>query len=486
MATTAQLSLQPQSSLQRAHQQLCDAEEQFDLLRHTVDGWSAWPLIRFEVSLMLAGLTFGHRSVVSRGKRMRRAVQDLPRLARLGRARHVIQTYSSGLVELDGDRYRDVWFDDVAFPAGSTFKIETLNSPRFAVLSDQAHAPRDISGDPFEICAAILRRVRPSRDVVDVAAQFSRVLRGALNLPDVDERWVARRLHRFSSLRSVYAALLRRVRPSYVLVVNASHHGLMAAAKEHGAIVLELQHGIADRSNASYSWSAFATQYRQTMPVPDRLLLYGEYWKGELGGSGFWGENLRVVGSPRLDRYRRKGRTLDQTPRRIVLTTQGLDHARISEFFTQFLERQDQTAPCRLAIKLHPIYDVDKAPYVTAFRPFLDRVDIIGGDEWPSTFELLRDAHVHVSIASASHYDAIGLGVPTMILPFTSHEIVLPLHRAGHARLASTPEDLANVVRLPQTPRVPSEIGEYYFQPGAQANILRELDIEPSATDVGS
>ena len=486
MATAAPLSLQLQSSLHHAHEQLCDAEEQFDLLRHTVDGWSAWPLIRFEVSFMLAGLTFDHRSVVSRAKRVRRAVQDLPRLARLGPARHLIQTYSSGLVELDGDRYRDMWFDDVALPAGSTFKIETLNNPRFAVLSDQAHAPRDVSGAPFDICAAILRRVRPSRDVVDVAAQFSRVIRGPLNLPDVDEEWVARRLYRFSSLRSVYAALLRRVRPSYVLVVNASHHGLMAAAREHGAIVLELQHGIADRSHASYSWSASAARYRPMMPVPDRLLLYGEYWKGELSGSGFWGENLRVVGSPRLDRYRRKGRTRDQTPRRIVFTTQGLDRARVGVFLTQFLERLGNTVPCRLAIKLHPIYDVDKAPYLEAFRPFLDRVDVIGGDEWPSTFELLRDAHVHVSIASASHYDAVGLGIPTVILPFTSHEIVLPLHRAGHAWLARTPEDLATVVRLPQMPRLAPEIGEYYFQPGARANILRELDIEPSATDEGS
>ena len=92
-------------------------------------------------------------------------------------------------------------------------------------------------------------------------------------------------------------------------------------------------------------------------------------------------------------------------------------------------------------------------------------------------FELLQRANLHVSIASASHYDAIGLGVPTVILPFSTHDVVLPLYQRGHAALARTPEDLARTVRTWQNLRVPSEVSTQYFEPGAQANILRELGL---------
>ena len=486
MPSAAPVSLQSQSSLQDAHQRLCDAEEQFDLLRHTVDGWSAWPVVRFEVSLLLAGITFDRRRAVPRGKRIRRAIQDVPRLARLKPARHVITTYTSGLVEPDGDRYRDIWFDDVVLAAGSTFKIETLNNPRFERRSRSALVPRDMSSAPIEIAAAILRRFRRFRDVENVSTHLRRVLCGALGLPSVDDAWIARRLQRFSSLRRAYRSLLRRVRPSYVLVVDASHHGLVAAAKEHGAIVLELQHGVTDRSNANYSWPASAASYRRTMPIPDRLLLYGEHWRRELAISDFWVGDLRVVGSPRIDRYRRENATRDDRRCRIVFTTQGFDFKKIIDFFTQFIERVGSTVAYHLTIKLHPIHDPDKAPYVEAFRGYGDRVDIVSGEDSPATFDLLQRAQLHVSVASASHYDAIGLGVPTIILPFKTHEIVLPLQRAGHAWLARTPEDLVNLVRTWPTLRVPHETREHYFRSDAPGNILHELGLDATSRDISS
>lgn len=486
MLSAAPVSLESQSSLQDAHRHLCEIEEQFDLLRHTVDGWSAWPLIRFEISLLLAGITFDRRRAVPRSTRIRRAIQDVPRLARLKRARHVITTYTSGLVEPDGDRYRDIWFDDVVLAAGSTFKFETLNTPRFERHSGSALVPRDLSSALIEIAAGLLRRVRGSPEVESVSRQLTPVLRGAFGLSAVDDAWVARRLQRFSSLRRVYRRVLNTVRPSYVLVVDASHHGLVAAAKEQGAIVLELQHGVTDRSNASYSWPASAASYRRTMPIPDRLLLYGEHWKRELGMSGFWGDDLRVVGSPRIDRYRRGSATRDNSLCRIVFTTQGFDFRRTIDFFRQFIEHIGSTVPYHLTIKLHPIHDSNKAPYLEAFRPYRDRVDVISGEERPATFDLLQNAHLHVSVASASHYDAIGLGVPTIILPFKTHEIVLPLQRAGHAWLARTPEDLVSFVRTWPTLHVPRQTSEHYFRPGAQGNILRELGLDTTGQGLSS
>ena len=466
---------EPRSRIHEAYDRLCEAEEQFGLLRHTVDGWSAWPLLRFEVSILLSGVIFDHRHVVSRGERLRHALADLPSLIRPRHARHLVKTYVSGLIEPSGDRYRDIWFDDVLLIAGSTFKIETENNPRFA--NRRALIPPDISSAVLDLGGAIVRRVRTSPRIRDVATELSRVLSGPLGLAHIDADWVAHRLERFSARKGIYSTLLRRVRPRYVLVADAGDHDLMAAAKEQDIIALEFQHGISDWSNASYSWPASARAFRRTMPIPDRLLLYGEHWKHELDGSGFWGDDLRVVGSPRLDRYRREVQTRDQRRCQMVFTTQGLDIDRVTAFFREFPERAAPVFPLNLVIKLHPVYDADKRPYLDALAAYADRVSVLASDEGASTFELLQTAHLHVSIASASHYDALGLGVPTVILPFQTHEVVLSLHRAGHAQLAATPQALVEIARSWRDLRVPPGVSEYYFAPDGCANILRELDL---------
>jgi hypothetical protein len=84
---------------------------------------------------------------------------------------------------------------------------------------------------------------------------------------------------------------------------------------------------------------------------------------------------------------------------------------------------------------------------------------------------------MHTSISSASHYDAIALAVPTIILPFSTYETVLPLHRAGHAELARTPEDLRDLAIKWRGLRLGSDVSDYYCRPGALDNLMRELDL---------
>jgi hypothetical protein len=102
---------------------------------------------------------------------------------------------------------------------------------------------------------------------------------------------------------------------------------------------------------------------------------------------------------------------------------------------------------------------------------------VISGSEEPSTFELLLSADVHVSISSSCHYDALGLGVPTVILPLANSEWILPLHRkSGHAHLAPTPQALLDTVLQLKKSSVPETVGAYYFRPGAVENMKAALE----------
>jgi hypothetical protein len=464
-------------SLQEALDRLCRVEQELDLFKYQVDGWSAWPVIRFELSLLLTGLSFPHSSPSNRTSRAFHALNTFPALLHVRQARYLFKTYSSWLLEETDGRYQDIRFDDVMTAAGSVFKIEAPSGSRFSARSRHALIKSDLSSTAVEAVATLAARRISERELQRPARVFAKTVRDELCLKAVDDEWVARRLRRFVANKRVYRSILRRVGPQFVLVADPGEHALIAAAKEHGSSVLELQHGVADASNASYVWPSAAKSHRARMPIPDRLLLWGEHWRRELDREGFWGDSLRVVGSPRLDRYRQHavGRSHDRCT--ILFTTQGLDVGLVSRFLSEALNQVIPEVPLRLFVKLHPIYDVDSQPYRDALAPFHDHVEVLTAQEGPSTFEFLQRANLHLSIASASHYDAVGLGVPTIILPFTTHDIVLPMFRAGDASLARTVDDLAMLIRNWQSLNVSTDVSEYYFRSDALANILRELNL---------
>ena len=100
---------------------------------------------------------------------------------------------------------------------------------------------------------------------------------------------------------------------------------------------------------------------------------------------------------------------------------------------------------------------------------------ILASEERPSTLELLSAADAHVSISSACHYESLGIGVPTIVLPLPGHEQVLPLVDAGHAALAATPAELVRLLGESRDLRVPEEVSGRYYRPGALERIAGEL-----------
>jgi hypothetical protein len=117
--------------------------------------------------------------------------------------------------------------------------------------------------------------------------------------------------------------------------------------------------------------------------------------------------------------------------------------------------------------------------YETAFKDY-SNVHIFSGHEAPSTFELLATCDYHTSIHSTCHYEALGLGKPTIVLPFTNYERMLPLCEKSPdcALLAKTPGDMNKIISKNRT--VSPEIAGYYFREGAVNNILNELRQELS------
>jgi len=449
-------------------------EEARDLLQYQVAGWCAWPIVRFTV-FKVRGFGLSDAVRWSRVDRLRDAVADVLGVFRLRRSDILIKAPITGLLELEGETYRNIWFDDVAERLGATTRLDIVDNPAYRTRRAQARHRGAMSTTAIDVATSVLARLWAPRGTRAAGAALSKALEDDWGLLQMSAQEVDRRLRHFVWQKRLYTLLFTLLRPKVLLVADFGDYASVAAARERGITVFEIQHGFADRFHSGYSWSAYARRYASRLPVPHRLLLFGQYWANELGVHGFWSHELRVVGSARMDRWRSR-RKLDRAgrPPVVLVTTQGIDTSALAEFIRAFVEQRPAGRPVRVIIKLHPTYDPYKDVYTRSFHNRPD-VEILLGQEGPSTFELLCDADLHVSISSTCHLDAIGLGVPTAVLPLTSFDFVAPLVDAGDAVLLRDPGHLDEIVDALGARRMASDRAEQYFQPGAVDGICREI-----------
>jgi hypothetical protein len=446
-------------------------EEKHDLLRHEVDGWAVWTTLRFEIQQALLTVGFGsHAATLTRDQRMRFAFRDLLSMLTAGPHRWVVSTFSSTLLEERDGRFYDIHIDDLQPLLGDAYRIETLNSVAFLDRRARAAYPSHVTTSLIDLLTGLRTRRPASRKAREAAAAISDAVRSELGLDDITHEWVEIRLRYFIHGQNMYERFFRKLRPQALIVPDQMLYAQVAGARRAGVPVFELQHGVNDRYHPAYSWTDYAKPYRAKMPLPDRIFLFGEHWRAELDRSGFWGDALRVTGSAHMDHWRgRRARGEDTV---LVFTGQGFDGARAAEWLEEAL-RDVADPSVRLFVRLHPVYASRKEEFASLARD--PRVTILAATETPSTFELLARAALHISISSATHYDAISLGVPTVILPFTLHELVLPLHHARHAHLAESPRALGDLMNRARELSVDEAARGHYFAFDAVETLRREL-----------
>lgn len=457
-------------------------EERYDLLAHQLDGWCVWPVLRFSVSRALQALP--HDPVgaqFSRRELLAFAIRDAWDFFHLGPVECVAKTYGSYHSEVVAGRSKDVFFDDLLLLERHYAKIEVINSRHFEKGMPPRLVPRAISASAIGLLSDRLASYRPVASVEHIAEPIGRCLRQDLGLEAFSTPFVSAFLSRFQWTKRLYRALLARCHPQLLLLGEVGDYAITAAARELGIRVVEFQHGMAHQDYPAMSWSRYALPYKARIALPNRVLLYGPYWAKEWCAYGFWQDEVRSVGSVRVDHHRRMPIERSDLACTLVVTLQGTDTDRLISFFQSFLQLADaqpadQQIPLRIVFKAHPVYSTRDDRFIDAFGGDT-RVELVTGAQRPGTFELLKQAHFHLSIYSTCHYEALALGVPTLVLPFTGVENVMKMLAVGDAILADTPETLLQIVAGWRTATVPAGIGERYFTPDALSNIRYELEV---------
>ena len=452
-------------------------EEDQRLFEIKVDGWCVWPTIRTHIGRYLENVQIEKVTRRRLFDLVVYAIKDFFTLLHIRKSRFLIKSSTSARREKIGDHYKDIYFDDLLVEIKDFFKIEAINNFRMMHHSKQALIKSNMTSSLFDFLGLVLANFELGPWYIhSQAVRTYEILRDDHQIEALPIKWIKKRYLHFYWGKKFHKWLLNRVQPEYALIISPGNYDLFAAARERGMRTIELQHGALSQEHLFYNWHASSLKYKHQMPIAGELFLHGDFSKDEMNTLGFWGESLKVVGSLRMDSYRKNKPSKSNEHCTLLFCSQGVERQKVIELFTELLKISRSKLELELYIKLHPGYESDSEPYTEAFNNY-ENVKIVHGKSFPSTYELICRSHFHISLYSSTHYESLALGTPTIILPFANSGFIINLYNRGHAFMVDNAADLLDIVLQWQTYKLPSEISEYYFRSNALENIKMELGL---------
>lgn len=445
-------------------------ERKHDLFALRVDGWSPWRVMRNFVFRKLEDVPLARpgRPTAVRSIEALIATFRLIRLLWKGEDRDLlVKTCRSGLRVKRGDQFRDVYFDGLLAGDFSYLKMEEINSPDFDEQAASAARPAELDPVVFTFWGRVLGMLLPAKTGTlcqSIADTLQRELGlkiapGVLRMRISTVYWQAK----------LYQLMLARIKPQAILVSDTGEYGLRIAASRQKVPFVELQHGIFD-ANHPDAIPAWVSGSAVDLILPDILASRGRYWIECLAETRQGRDHAVPVGNEFIDeaRLRRKMRVAARTLH-LVLTTQGLDSDRLVRWIEAMTEVAPAATDWRLSIKLHPVYDQENRDFSGLQQD--NRIRVIGGSDLPNVFDLLSEADLHLSIASACHFDAAALGVRSVIIPLAGHESLLHTVDEKQIFLAQAPDDVWRIAAAPELSEV--ERAHRFSEPNFIANMQK-------------
>jgi hypothetical protein len=190
-------------------------------------------------------------------------------------------------------------------------------------------------------------------------------------------------------------------------------YGEIAAARELGLPVVELQHGVIGSRCPDYAWPSELKPCKVDMPLPDRIAVFGPTFRDLVLRSGFWSSaEVVATGAAAMEAHRSTalaGNRRPPGPLRLVFMTQGPARTAAIAFWRELAASTDFVARgYRVAFKLHP----EEAHHIEAYRSVIrtapERLRLLAVDAHP--IDAMLAADVVVSYNSMALIEALALG----------------------------------------------------------------------------
>lgn len=198
-----------------------------------------------------------------------------------------------------------------------------------------------------------------------------------------------------------------------LITTHYHHEGLIAAARVHGIQVLEFQHGLIAEQDLYYVYPTEVGEFADRALFPDRMFVFGEYWKKMLlRGKEFKPEQIVVAGDYSLQSTGRARYYGSPKENAIFIGAQK----NMPELYVNYVEHllkivEERHPDWVVWVKLHPF---EKNPEKYDHLELHAQCTVFGKEF--ELMPLLCRSKIQVSVYSTTFYDALGLDVTNFSL----------------------------------------------------------------------
>lgn len=222
----------------------------------------------------------------------------------------------------------------------------------------------------------------------------------------------------FLESRAVYTHFFKKTAPRILMITDFdAHFGVVAAARDCGIPVYDMQHGTFWSKDLDHSWTgAQCSRHLAALPFPDQLLVFGKFWQNIAQEQGLWSnDNVKVVGAPVMEKYlplRKNPQqfSLPRTPTVLYLSG-DIRPLSVAKWLDDFLSSQPAI---RLRIRLHPREMNFKNAYQFLAEKYPAHVTFSQMAE--TTLNDILNADIVIGTSTTAMIEALMLGVPVLSL----------------------------------------------------------------------
>lgn len=282
-----------------------------------------------------------------------------------------------------------------------------------APLLPQKNKIDDFSIDKFIGCIAIVIRHCPKID--RVASNIEKIISPILSVDDSGsfKKIIADQLARFYVRRVIYRMIFKNRCVNHLIMLDADAKAAeIAAARSLNVKITEIQHGMFGPNDPEYAWKERHRHLKRYLPVADKIIVFGNFWKEALLRNKFWLDSEIKIGSyPALKLGSNiSSGILNNSKCRyslLFLSQPYLRNISIDFWKDIITEDYDFASQVNLIIKLHPIELDEQEKYRVLAQQWPGSSQIIS--EQQSAIAYFKNVDLVCGYTSFALIEALGL-----------------------------------------------------------------------------
>lgn len=268
---------------------------------------------------------------------------------------------------------------------------------------------------------------------------------GIKKLEVLSEKTLKKILTNFESEYKYYTNFFKIKQPEKIYIIcSYGKEALIAAAQDLDIEVIELQHGVMTKYQIGYNFPEVKIPY-----FPDKLLLWGEYWKANVDLP----KNVKIelYGYPYLKRQYKKYKNIEKNLNQVIFISQGTIGKKLSEKATEFAK---ENPDLKVIYRLHPGEFLRwKKEYKDLYENrSLKNLEISDNND-KNLYEYLFESEYLIGVYSAVIFEALNLGLKVGVINLFGVEYIEQLIKEECIRLFQIEEkiDIEKIKNLKTT-----------------------------------